>query len=224
MTHSITPNAGQAHHNSATESELKFTVSDTEIERLTRYLNQHFKVQPTLTLSNQYFDTAAGDLHQLRIGCRIRRWQLDGNQYAEQTVKMAGHVVNGLHQRPEYNLPQGKQEKPDLTRFAEHIWPAGVDLNGINDGLRCEFKVDFTRHRWHANYARGTTTAIIEIALDQGVIIAGGQREPVLEVEMELVTGSLDALFEIAKSLVSRFKLAEFNKSKAQRGYALARG
>ena len=224
MTHLSRPHAIQAHHSTATESELKFAVSVTEVEGLTHYLNQHFKVQPTLELCNQYFDTAAGDLHQLRIGCRIRRWHQDGLQQAEQTVKMAGQVVNGLHQRPEYNLPQGKQEKPDLTRFDTDIWPPGIDINSINEALRCEFKVDFTRQRWHAHAPQVSADSVVEIALDQGFIVANGHQESVLEVEIELVTGPLDALFEVAKILTSRYKLVEFNKSKAQRGYALARG
>jgi|SRR5690554_2573004 len=224
MTNSLKQNAAQAHHNSATESELKFAVPETEVEGLTNYLNQHFKAQPTLKLSNLYFDTVAGDLHQLRIGCRIRRWQLDGQQHAEQTIKLAGQVVNGLHQRPEYNLPQDKQEKPDLTRFAAHIWPPGIDLSRINDNLRCEFKVDFIRHRWHCAQADTSSKSTVEISLDQGFIIAGHQSEPVLEIEIELLSGELDSLFEIAKTLTSRYKLVEFNKSKAQRGFALARG
>lgn len=207
---------------SATESELKFTLSETEAVQLTEYLNQQGLPQPTLRLSNAYFDTAAGDLNQLRIGCRIRRWQQDGNDCAEQTIKLAGNVTNGLHQRPEYNLPQGKQEKPDLTSFPIDIWPENQDISAINRALECVFKVDFERQRWLIQWPDEKAKNQLEVVLDQGFITAGALREKVFEIEVELLEGEVEHLLEFAKTITSRFNLHEFNKSKAERGFALA--
>lgn len=222
MTTSLEPNVAKAKHKSATESELKFTLCSSEVAELVEYLNQNFAAQPTLHLSNAYFDTAAGDLHQLRIGCRIRRWQLNGQQHAEQTIKLAGRVTDGLHQRPEYNLPQGKQETPDLTSFPAHIWPETLDIKVVNSALQAMFKVEFERQGWHYNFTCGAQQASVEIVLDQGFIISGSRKEAILEVEMELMSGPLEALYEVAKMLRSSVKLVEYNKSKAERGFALA--
>lgn len=222
MTTSLQPHVAKAKHKSATESELKFTLCSTEVAELIQYLNQNFATQPTLQLSNAYFDTAAGDLHQLRIGCRIRRWQLNGQQHAEQTIKLAGRVTNGLHQRPEYNLPQGKQETPNLTSFPTHIWPDSFDIEVVNRALQCMFKVEFQRRCWHYKLSVGELEAGVEVVLDQGFITAGEQSEAVLELEVELQSGPIEALYKVAEMLRSRYKLVEFNKSKAERGFALA--
>ena len=54
-----------------------------------------------LHLFNQYFDTEDRQLSKHGIGFRIRSHE----DNVEQTVKTAGSVVGGLHQRPEYNIP-----------------------------------------------------------------------------------------------------------------------
>lgn len=222
MTKPHSPKPTSGNHDSATESELKFTLPRSEVPTLIAFLNRHFTPQPTLQLSNAYFDTAAGDLNQLRIGCRIRRWQLDGQDHAEQTVKLAGQVVNGLHQRPEYNLPQGKQEMPDLTRFPLQIWPESLDVSSVNSALRCIFNVTFERQCWHLEWVSNNQAMKVEVVLDQGFIVSGDKKEAILEVEIERQKGALDGLYEVAKMLSSCCNLAEFNKSKAERGFALA--
>lgn len=209
---------------SATESELKFTLSDESAQALCQYLDQHMQRQPTLHLSNTYFDTATGDLNQHRIGCRIRRWlDENGQSHAEQTVKLAGHVKNGLHQRPEFNLPQGKQLTPDLTSFPTHIWPEPCDINQINGALKEQFKVEFERSRWLGRWQSGDTDCLIEIVFDQGFIESNGKQEVIHEIEMELVKGPVAGLLDCGKTLAERFNLLHFDKSKAERGYKLAK-
>lgn len=208
--------------NSVTESELKFSLSADTAQALSEYLNTHAQPLPTLQLSNEYFDTPSGDLNQQRIGCRIRRWTSDGQQHAEQTIKLAGQIKDGLHQRPEYNLPQDKQETPDLTSFPSQIWPPGLSLSAINNALQCIFTVQFERHRWHTKYTEQGVESKIEIVLDQGVIKVKSEEAPIFEVEVELLEGDLNGLLEFAKTVTSKFSLHEFNQSKAERGFALA--
>ncbi|MBA3989266.1 MAG: hypothetical protein C0463_09095 [Idiomarina sp.] len=207
---------------SATESELKFTLREADVEALLSFLDQHSQPQPTLHLSNAYFDTPSGDLHRLKIGCRTRRWRDSDGEQAEQTIKLAGSVVNGLHQRPEYNLPQEKQENPDLTRFDSQIWPSELDVTAVNKALTRMFKVDFERRRWHWLWSNSEQHSNLEIVLDQGFILAGGEQERIFEVEIELLDGAIDGLFAVAKILSTQFNLTECNESKAQRGFALA--
>ncbi|MCC5880808.1 MAG: CYTH domain-containing protein [Idiomarina sp.] len=207
---------------SATECELKFSLSDDTARALCDYLDAHTTSLSTLQLGNEYFDTPDGDLNQQRIGCRIRRWTDNGREHAEQTIKLAGQIKDGLHQRPEYNLPQGKQQTPDLTSFAPQIWPVNMDMSAVNKALQCIFKVEFERRRWHANWPLSGGATSVEIVFDQGFIYAGAKQEAIFEIEIELLEGSVDDLLQLAKMLTSKFKLHEFNKSKAERGFALA--
>lgn len=211
-----------AKEHSATESELKFTLSPEQATALIQYLDQNLQPQTSLQLSNAYFDTPDGMLNQHRIGCRIRRWGNEGeDQQAEQTVKLAGQTREGLHQRPEYNLTQGKQLTPNLTSFPAQIWPDKLDISAVNDALEEQFKVQFTRQRWHGDWPVGETASRLEVVLDQGYIEANGEREAVFEVEVELLEGALEDLLDLGKTLASRFGLQIFNESKAERGFAL---
>ena len=63
----------------------------------------------------------------------------------------------------------------------------------------------------------------VELALDSGFLMGGGQELPFAEVEVELKAGSEAAATAFAQSLASRFGLAAEPKSKLQRALELAR-
>ncbi|MGX5915565.1 inorganic triphosphatase [Aliidiomarina sp. Khilg15.8] len=205
----------------AEESELKYMVPAAQADALCAYLNSCTNTQETVYLSNVYFDNANLDLRKHRIGCRVRRWQSGGQEHSEQTVKLAGTVKDGLHQRPEFNRPQGSDEKPDLTAFPADIWPQNLDISVINEALDKQFEVDFKRAKWVIGWPRSTAENRIEVAFDQGVILAGDAQEEIFEVEAELLDGEVAALLEFGAELASRFELTPFDKSKAQRGFEL---
>lgn len=77
------------------------------------------------------------------MGLRIRQ----RGEHLEQTIKLAGQVLGGMHQRPEYNRVIA-QPVPDLTLFEEDIWPDDFPLFDIQRELKEIFRTDFTRHRW----------------------------------------------------------------------------
>ena len=89
----------------AQEIELKFIVAHDGVEALRQHLNsldaQH---TPAGQLLNIYYETADNWLRRHDMGLRIRG---DRERY-EMTLKIAGRVVGGLHQRPEYNIPLEK--------------------------------------------------------------------------------------------------------------------
>lgn len=205
----------------AEESELKYEVPAAQADALCAYLNSCTETQETVHLSNMYFDNANLDLRAHRIGCRIRRWKSGDQAHAEQTVKLAGTVKDGLHQRPEFNRPQGANEKPDLTAFPAEIWPESLDISAINEALTKQFEVDFKRAKWVIGWPLSTAENRIEVAFDQGVILAGTAQEAIFEVEAELLGGDVAALLEFGSQLASRFELTPFDKSKAQRGFEL---
>ncbi len=64
----------------------------------------------------------------------------------------------------------------------------------------------------------------IEVAFDQGLVLAGDKEDPICEVELELKSGQADSLFTLARTLCEAGGMRLGNLSKAARGYRLAQG
>ncbi|MGO1616652.1 MAG: CYTH and CHAD domain-containing protein [Oceanisphaera sp.] len=197
-----------------TEIELKFLVTPEVGSQLPTLLQPyHISQHDQQHLANTYFDTADLALGSIKAGLRIR----SQNGHMEQTVKLAGSQVGGLHQRPEYNVPL-TVHSPDLSLFAADIWPKGMQVEQVQQHLQPLFSTDFLRKRWLITM--GDTE--IELALDAGEVQSGYQREAIHELELELVKGDVSQLFELADALVKAGGLRLGAVSKAQRGYRLA--
>ncbi|RUO64846.1 inorganic triphosphatase [Idiomarina ramblicola] len=164
-------------------------------------------------LKNAYFDTSDLRLRQFDIGLRIRT----DKDHKEQTIKLAGRVMGGMHQRPEYNI-EIENDKPDLTLFENEIWPDDFPVYDIQRDLDTLFVTDFTRTRWRLPSGEG----VIEMVFDEGHIEAGEQREPIAEIELELQGGSLSEAYRLANELVKKAGARVGSLSKAARGYLLA--
>ena len=165
-------------------------------------------------LCNDYFDTPNLDLRKMDIGLRIRTVD---NQF-EQTIKTSGSVVDGLHQRPEYNVNL-QSKNIDLSLFPAHIWPTTTDLSVLQNKLSTLFTTHFTRRIWLIHQGSNT----IELALDYGDISVDEQKNAlqINELEIELVKGEQQALFDLAAQLKTILELKAGNLSKAARGYSL---
>ena len=64
--------------------------------------------------------------------------------------------------------------------------------------------------------------AVVELALDRGVLLGGGQELPFAEMEVELKEGSEEAAIRFAQALAAEFSLVPEHKSKHARAVALA--
>lgn len=204
-----------------TEIELKFLVSDLAAEQLANIIRSYADTVmsfSTKQLQNEYFDTDDRQLRQHDIGLRIRC----AAGTCEQTCKLAGKVVGGLHQRPEYNqpLPSDECTRPILSLFPPDIWPEGLEPEQLQNNLLSLFKTDFTRHAWVVTYRDSE----VEIVFDEGEILSGGRTEAICEVEVELISGTIDALFEFAEVLLTQASARLGSQSKAARGYRLMKG
>lgn len=200
-----------------TEIELKFLVSEQVISQLPALITQFSKKvsnKASRNLQNAYFDTPSRELRALDIGLRTR--SADGE--CEQTIKLAGKVVGGLHQRPEYNLPISSS-RPNIMLFDSHIWPAGIELSALSANLFSIFNTNFIRRTWLIETESGTQ---IELVLDKGEISASGHNVPICEVEMELLSGDRAELFTLATKLINCSEVRLGLYSKAARGYRLA--
>ena len=199
------------------EIELKLSVPPSAIKALGAdplLTGVHAKRKARKRLDNIYFDTPDHALAQARIGLRLRK---DGRRWL-QTVKSGGSAQAGLHQRQEIECAvSGKAlEWAPLaaTQFEAVLGPVWQQLTP-------QFRTLFSRDIWRLT---GPTGAEIEVAIDQGEIIAGKKREAICELELELKSGAVDDLFDIALALADRHPLLLDNRSKAERGNALARG
>jgi len=198
-----------------TEIELKFFVSPEFSETLRQKISETKVLQHSCReLGNTYFDTSEQWLRQHDIGLRIRRF----DDVYVQTVKTAGRVVAGLHQRPEFNAEHDSND-PELTLHPQDIWPAGKDIATLQAELEPLFATNFTREQWLIGMPDGSQ---VEVAFDQGKVEANGKEDPICEVELELKSGQTDALFTLARSFSEQGGMRLGNLSKAAKGYRLA--
>jgi inorganic triphosphatase YgiF len=198
------------------ETELKLTLAAQDLPRLLAHPLLATTGQKQRLL-NTYFDTPALALQQARMAVRERR---AGDQWLL-TVKTAGHSSQGLSRRQEWEGPT----TPGALAFDALVDDEALcsTLMAMRPALQAMFCTDFERQRWVIDHA-GTK---IEVALDQGRIHVPGTSlsEPLLELELELLSGPEKALMAVADLLRQTpqgpVTLAPSDASKAQRGMAL---
>ena len=198
------------------ETELKLSLSAPDLPRLLTH-PLLAKGASTQRLLNTYFDTPDLALQQRRMAVRER---LAGDQWLL-TVKTAGRSENGLSRRQEWEAPT----TPGALQFDTLVDDAALaaELMAMRPHLKALFCTDFERQRWVIEHA----SAQIEVALDQGRIHVPGTdlSEPLLELELELLSGPEAALLALANVLRQTpqgdLTLTPSDASKAQRGMAL---
>jgi len=198
-----------------TEIELKFFVSpDIAIEFTKKIAEYNILRQSTKVLSNTYFDTPDHQLRAMDAGLRIRHV----DDLYVQTLKIAGRVVAGLHQRPEFNN-NIDSNTPNLSLINKEAWPKHTHIDELQKTLIPLFDTNFTRKLWLVNMPDGSD---IEVVFDQGKVMTSDQSTPISEIELELKSGQVGALFTLAReiSVIGNMRLG--NVSKAARGYRLA--
>ena len=210
------------------ETELKLSLLPADRQRLLAHPLLRAQVPERLQLRNTYFDTPTLALMQQRIAVRERRV---GRQTLL-TVKTAGSSVGGLSQRGEWEGPT----RPGGFDFAALVDDTALaqTLGALVWQLVPVFRTDFQRRRWVIQHAG----ASIELALDEGTVSTdtdapqGRQQQALLELELELLSGPVDALFDLAHTLAlgpagnasSGLWLYPSTRSKAERGLDLFLG
>ena len=94
-------------------------------------------------LLNIYYETPDNWLRRHDMGLRIR----GASGRYEMTMKIAGRVVGGLHQRPEYNIDISQPEL-ELERFPTDVWPEGELPATLAEQVQPLFSTDFWREKW----------------------------------------------------------------------------
>lgn len=198
------------------ELELKFLLPPSQSDRLHSLLATQGSYTETTkhTLLNAYFDTADKWFRQQDMGLRTRL----KNGHYEQTIKLSGQQHGALQIRPEYNV-SCNSVLPQLNLFPVEIWPQGTDIVSLQQKLTEIFRTDFVRQSWLLTLPDGTKA---DVVYDNGHVVANGQRQAISEIEIELISGNVSALFTLATALVKQLPLRSGWLSKAARGYTLA--
>lgn len=165
-------------------------------------------------LDARYFDTATSCLQKEKIAYRIRR---EGEQWIA-TIKGGGVSSGGLHERQEWNVVVN-DARPDITVFEDtDIGQHVIELIG-NQQLEPIVITKFERRTLDVMMSDGSQ---IEVAADQGTIVAGSKNTPILEIELELKSGQPSALLQLGTALAREYPLLPESDSKFYRGLKLA--
>ena len=198
------------------EIELKLLIAPADVSSLRRFAPPPgwTRTAPkSRNLLSIYFDTDDFALRQRGIALRVRR---DGRRWI-QTVKGGGSVKAGLHSRVEIEA-QVAHAHPDFTKINDPALSELFASPELRERLKPVFTTSFRRTIWLLESSLGDK---VEMALDQGEILAGSSAAAISEVELELKAGNPAALYEAALTFVERVPLQLENASKAERGYAL---
>ncbi len=198
------------------EIELKAGVSKADLSGIARNLDNCWgHGGPAERLLARYYDSTDQRLARHGFALRVRA---EGGGMV-QTVKSGRSMVGGYHQVQEADaIVAGWKVDADA------ISPPALrdSLLSALDGasLKTRFETNVVRRRWIARHVHG----VVEVSLDSGVIRAGKASDPVSEMELELIEGSPEALFELAAELLGQTPALLTLPSKAARGQALAEG
>jgi inorganic triphosphatase YgiF len=168
----------------------------------------------TRQIVSTYYDTPGRDLAAAGVALRLRR---AGARWL-QTVKGEGSSVAGVHRRTEFEWRLSAPQL-DTTKLARTPWRKL--FASTNGRFRRVFATAVRRSELPLAFADGTRATL---CLDIGEIRAGRRRAALTEIEVELERGDPSRLFELASALAADLPVRVTHASKAERGYALARG
>ncbi len=201
------------------EIELKFGIAPDRLQAVARAVTR--SGSRTERLRAAYFDSSGGRLATKGMSLRLRQ---EGQHWIQTAKASTGHAISRLEDNVPVPAPlRGRAPALDLSRH-DHT-PLGAALRkalGGDDGARLElrFQTDVER-RSRTLRAKG---ARIELALDVGEVTASGLSEPIRELEMELKSGPMPPLLDLAARWVGQHGLWLSTLSKAERGALLREG
>lgn len=162
-------------------------------------------------LTATYFDTQDDALARAGLSLRVRRTRARRIMTVKWDLKEENAFSRG---EAETQLPD---EKLNVELFEPVVASRVIAASGGED-LIPRFE---TRVRRRVGVLR-LGDSLIEIAIDDGEIVAGQDRSPISECELELKVGEPSALFTLAAQL-TKAGLILHPLQKSQRGYQLAR-
>ena len=187
------------------EFELKFSANPAQQDGIRQ---QYLSTDTQYRMQTTYYDTASAALSQRHITLRCRM----ENDEAVCTVKTP---LEG------YGRGEWDCRCDDIHRAIPMLVQAGAPAELLPltaEGVVPVCGARFTRHAGTLEFAG----ALLEIALDNGILMGGKKELPLCEVEVELKSGEPEAAIAFAMELQRYFALEPQGKSKFRRALELA--
>lgn len=214
-----------------TELKLRFVQADDQqrflddpwVQRLILPYSQRI-----VEMKSNYYDTKNRDLANRQLTLRIRQ---EGDVHVI-TIKGGDKSTSELHQRQEWSVVAEDWDEDLSEGLDTHWFRQSATSNGDpDDQLRQALRLLDKKPLFElcqANFTRmafdvGFGDTLMELALDSGILSAGGLEEPVNELELELKEGDVRDLVELGQELQAHWPLAPEFKSKFARCMALLR-
>jgi triphosphatase len=201
------------------ELELKIELTARAMDRIAsdrRLARFALGVEQTRTLHSTYFDTPDQRLRAKGFSLRVRRV---GRRWI-QTVKADTDVRSGLSNPVELEGEVHGTE-PELGSVRDRAMRKKIKRALDGSALVPVFE---TVVRRTTRRLRVGENGEIELALDEGVVRSPEASSEIREAELELKSGPIDSLLTVAEALFADEPVRLAEKSKAERGYALALG
>jgi len=176
-------------------------------------------------LTNTYFDTKDRALNSHNATVRVRLYSDEDGERYEHTVKFGGTVVNGLHQRYEWNV-DSDDDKFDVDKFKAASIRSDDDPSEILEDALGDIKTEdlvalCSTYCERTTYTFGFGDSIMEACFDVGEISAGDKKEEICELELELESGDVVDLKDMAQFILDNTDARLFNDSKYSRALRL---
>ena len=186
------------------EFELKYQATPETIAAI----QAKFGEFTPISMETTYFDTED-------LALRKRKWTLRRRLENGKTVCTVKTPL------PDGSRGEWETKNADLAAGVKVLCAMGAPkeiLDYINQGVTPFCGAKFTRLAKTIALPGGS----VELALDEGVLLGGGQELPFAEVEVELKSGEDSVASAFAGKLAAEFDLIEQPKSKLARAMALA--
>ena len=188
------------------EFELKYAATEETLD----FLHRRYPHLEPIRMQTTYYDTKDGALGDLHWTLRLRM----ENDTAVCTLKTPGQGYGS-------NEWEIHCDSIDLAipRLVEEGAPKEL-AELAKGGLIQRCGASFTRLAGPIHWQ----DSILELALDKGLLLGGGNEMPLAEVEVELKQGSEAAALDFAAGLASELGLKEEPRSKVARAISLTKG
>lgn len=186
------------------EFELKYAATEADLE----ILKERFPDLQPIAMETTYYDNKAGDFSRLKW--TFRRRMENGKSIC--TLKTPTDT---------WGRAEFEAECDDILASVPLLRQAGAPAQLLlltDGGLVPSCGARFTRLAGLLEFPEFTA----ELALDSGVLLGGGRELPFAEVELELKSGSEEALTAFADHFAAELGLKPEYKSKVARARMLA--
>jgi inorganic triphosphatase YgiF len=197
----------------ARELELKLEVDPNDLEALLAHPALCGQPGTSLPQLSVYFDTSKNKVRKAGYSLRVRSTK--GGFV--QTIKPAAGGA-GLFDRDEWEAVV-----PDLHPDADAAAStplASLLTPRLISKLVPIVRSQVDRTKWEVEH----DDSLLEVVLDEGTIRGGSDEQRLLELEIELKNGSVEAVLDFARQLGEQVPVRLGVMTKAERGFALADG